>query len=287
MLYEINAHIRLAIQEDMPKGDITSQCLNIENTPGSATLIAKQAGIFYGEAIVSHVCAHIDTSISYSLSIKDGHSFSNGQTLGYLHGPYESLLKAERILLNFLQRLCGIATQSKRYVTQLNNPNIKVLDTRKTTPGFRYLEKEAVKAGGAHNHRLNLSEMVLIKENHLAAFHDKYGIENLEATLSKFKRTHPSVKIEIEIETLEQLKTYPLHLVDYIMFDNFKRPDIQRGVDILKARNISAEIEISGGVTLDTIHLYSSENIHRISVGALTHSVPAVDLSLLFDHSVT
>lgn len=289
MINEINAHIQLALQEDIPNGDITSQCLNIENYPGSATLLAKQSGIFYGEAIVSQVCTLVDTSISFSLSIKDGQSFHKGQSLGYLHGPYASLLKAERILLNFLQRLSGIATQANRYVKQLNNANIQILDTRKTTPGYRYLEKEAVKAGGAHNHRQNLSDMVLIKENHLAAFAEQHGIENLETTLIQFKKTSPHIQIEIEIETLEQLKTYPLEHVDFIMFDNFKVEDVQKGLVILKERNISADIEISGGITLDNIHHYANLNIQRISIGALTHSVPAIDFSLLFNgiHRVT
>lgn len=281
MTNEINAHIQLAIKEDMPRGDITSECLNIATKPGTATLIAKQAGLFYGEDIVNQVCHHIDTTLTYSLSIKNGQAFHKGQTLGYIHGSYASLLKAERIILNFLQRLCGIATQSNLYVKQLNNPKIKVLDTRKTTPGFRYLEKEAVKAGGAHNHRQNLSEMVLIKENHLAAFDDEHGIDHLATTLKRFKESHPSIKIEIEIETLDQLKTYPLHDVDYIMFDNFQIADVQHGIDILKNRHIHAEIEISGGITLNNIHHYSHLDIHRISIGALTHSVPACDLSLL------
>ena len=268
----------------MPEGDITSTCLNIETTPGSASLIAKQSGIFYGEDIVSQVCAYIDRRISFSLSIKNGHAFHKGQTLAYFYGPYASLLKAERIMLNFLQRLSGIATQSNLYVKKLNNPTIKVLDTRKTTPGFRYLEKEAVRAGGAHNHRQNLSDMVLLKENHLSAFDDQHGIEKLETTLQNFKATYPNIKIEIEIETLEQLKTYPLHLVDYIMFDNFDLSDVQKGIDILNSRNITADIEISGGITLDSISNFRNLNIQRISVGALTHSVPAVDLSLLFHH---
>ena len=282
MRHQINDHIKLAIQEDIPNGDITSLCLGIEDTPGKAIITAKEAGLFYGETILQHALPAIDTSLTYSLSIKDGQPFIKGQNIAYIHGPYASLLKAERIVLNFLQRLCGVATTAHAYVNVLDNANIKILDTRKTTPGFRYLEKEAVKAGGAHNHRQNLSDMVLIKENHLSAYANEYGLGSLGKTLHAFKTTHPDIKIEIEIETLDQLRAFPLEHADYIMFDNFPVSHIQNGIDILNSRNITAEIELSGGITLETLHQYRQFNIHRISVGALTHSVKAIDLSLCF-----
>jgi nicotinate-nucleotide pyrophosphorylase (carboxylating) len=282
MFNEINDHIALAIKEDLPNGDITSQCLSLAAKSGKARIIAKEDGVFYGSDVLQAVCTHIDPTLSVSLSIHNGQSFYTGQTIAHITGDYANILKAERIMLNFLQRLCGIASMANRFVTALNDPNINILDTRKTTPGYRYLEKEAVKAGGAHNHRLNLSDMVLIKENHLTAFEEEHGLDALEATLAKFKKENPNIKIEIEVETLDQCQNLPLHTVDYVMFDNFSIEQIQAGIDILNSRNVNAEIEVSGGITLKTIHLYRGLNIHRLSVGGLTHSVKACDLSLLF-----
>jgi nicotinate-nucleotide pyrophosphorylase (carboxylating) len=272
--------IQMALDEDCPTTDITIDCLLRQNSPITAQLISKEDGYFYGTSIVDAIIAIVDPSISVSSYIKDGQKVAPSDVLFIFEGPAFSLLKIERVLLNFLQRLSGITTTAKHYVDTLNNKDIQVLDTRKTTPATRFLEKKAVKAGGAFNHRHHLSDMVLIKENHLEQLANENG--HLEERLRDYKTLHPEKKILIEIETLDQLKTYPFDHVDIIMFDNFSIPDVRAGIEILNKRQSRAHIEISGGITLDNIHAYSTLNIHRISVGALTHSVKALDLSLLF-----
>ncbi len=273
--------IHLAIAEDCPQTDITCTSLNLSNTSVDAKLITKEDGVFFGQDITTSICKEIDPSLALSFHTKDGETIKKMQTLLTIEGPSLSLLRAERLVLNFLQRLCGIATTTRQYVQALNNPSIAILDTRKTTPGLRLLEKQAVIAGGGKNHRMNLSDMMLIKENHLKTLQNEGRFDQLETLLTTHKKNHPTIPIEIEVETLDELKTLPLHLANYVMFDNFSIENVQIGADILKAQNISAEIEISGGITLDTIHLYQNLPIHRISIGALTHSVKALDLSLL------
>ncbi len=272
--------IQMALDEDCPSTDVTIDCLLTQNSNICARLIAKETGVFYGENIVSTIINIVDPSIAFTSHIKDGQTVNTAHPLFTFEGPAFSLLKIERVMLNFLQRLSGIATTAQHYVSRLNKPNIHVLDTRKTTPGYRFLEKEAVKAGGAYNHRQNLSDMVLIKENHLEQLDNEKG--QLKDRLQNYKQAHPNKKILIEIETLNQLDTYPLENIDIIMFDNFSIPDVNTGIAILTKRNIPAQIEISGGITLENIASYRDLAIHRISVGALTHSVKALDLSLLF-----
>lgn len=277
----IDSLIHLAIQEDCPKTDITCESLNLQNEYVEAIIIAKEDGIFFGCSLSQNICSKIDSNLQLTFKVKDGQVIQNQQTLITITGPSLSLLRAERILLNFLQRLCGIATTTNRYIQALNDPKISVLDTRKTTPGMRELEKQAVVAGGGKNHRHSLSDMVLIKENHLRTLAAEGQFETLETLLIQHKQNHPHIPIEIEVETIEQLQTFPLSHVDFVMFDNFSIPDIKIGVEILKSRRIFAEIEVSGGITLENIHTYRHLPIHRISIGALTHSVKALDLSLL------
>jgi len=273
--------IRLAILEDCPKTDITCTSLKLSDTPIQAVLLTKEDGIFFGQEVSALICKEIDSTLSLTFHVSDGASIKKMQQLITINGPSLSLLRAERILLNILQRLCGIATTTHRYVQALNDPNIAILDTRKTTPGLRHLEKQAVVAGGGKNHRMSLSDMMLIKENHLQTLKNEGRFNDLETLLISHKKNHPHIPIEIEVETLEELSTLPLHLADYVMFDNFAIDTIEKGAAILKDRGIHAEIEISGGITLSTIHRYKDLPIQRISIGALTHSVTALDLSLL------
>ena len=283
---ETQTLIQMALKEDCPSTDITCQSLCLSNTPIEAKIIAKEPGIFFGHDVALMIRNAVDTTLNVTCHVQDGAAIANQQTLLSLSGPSLSLLRAERVLLNFLQRLCGIATTTHQYVQALNNPNIAILDTRKTTPGLRHLEKQAVVAGGGKNHRHSLSDMMLIKENHLRALSMEGRLNDLETCLIAHKKSHPLIPTEVEVETLDQIRTFPLHLVDYVMFDNFTPDMIKEGVTLLKARNIQAEIEISGGVTLDTLPLYRILPIHRISIGALTHSVKALDLSLLANDTV-
>jgi len=271
-----------SLSEDMPDGDITTDVMIPDPSIVTAVLVTKQEGVFYGTSIITHVCALVDGEIKVSLHASDGDEVLVGDTLATFVGPDASLLKVERVMLNFIQRLSGVATVTRQFVRRLDAPHIKVLDTRKTTPLFRFLERDAVRAGGGHNHRLNLSDMVLIKENHLSAFLNTHPVTDLPALFAQFRQAYPKAKIEIEIESLDQLSAFDLTEVDYILLDNFALSDISPAVALCRARGFMAEIEVSGNVTLDTISAYRDLPIHRISVGSLTHSVPALDLSLLF-----
>ncbi len=273
-----------AFEEDCPSGDITTESF-VKNRASSAQIVAKEAGIFFGKEIVSHIFGYQHCGpVSIDFCCEDGASVEKGTVVCKITAHIYDILKIERVLLNLLQRLSGIATQTSLYVSRLNNPSIKVLDTRKTTPLWRFLEKKAVVAGGGYNHRTNLSDMVLLKENHLIELfkHNKEP-RVLAELIQHFKQQRPTIQIEVEVEHSDQLRQWDLHDVDFIMFDNFKIEDILPGVEICKARGFKAEIEVSGNITLDTISLYSQLPVQRISVGSLTHSVKALDLSLRVD----
>ena len=275
--------IQNALKEDCPQTDITVNCLLKKNNKTTAYLISKEPGIFYGQEIVNKTCQLLHSAIKVTWHIKDGTFITKSQKLCTLTGPAFELLKGERVMLNYIQRLSGIATTTHHYITTLNDPAIKLMDTRKTTPGIRALEKAAVKAGGGHNHRFSLSDMVLIKENHLSYFTQESSIKKLGPQLAHFKTNNPAIPIEIEIERLGQLNTYPFEHIDYILLDNFDIPTLKKALNIIKEKNITSQIEVSGNITLDTITHYKGLPIHRISVGAITHSVKSLDLSLLID----
>ena len=274
--------INAALREDMPDGDVTTNLMVSLPSVTSARLISKEAGIFYGAEVIDEVCRIVDSQIEITHHIGNGSPVQKDDVITEFKGLDSSLLIAERVMLNFAQRLSGIATRTRSFVDRLDSPTIHVLDTRKTTPLFRFLERRAVVAGGGFNHRLNLSEMVLIKENHLSSFLSKNQVSRLPVMFSSFKAFFPEIPIEIEIETLDQLRQFELSRVDCILLDNFSLEDIPTAVQICKDRGFRAQIEVSGNVTLETIALYRDLPIQRISVGALTHSVPALDLSLLF-----
>jgi len=272
--------IQLTYEEDIPGGDITSELTVPVDTPADARIITKAEGVFFGTSVIRECIRHVDPTIHCSLDVADGDRITPNTRLMTLHGRMRSLLKFERVALNFLQRLCGVASSTRAYVDALGNANIQVLDTRKTTPLLRELEKQAIVAGGGANHRFGLSDMVLIKENHLLSMQTAGCLHELESRLIDFKSRHPNIPIEIEIETLSQIDQLPLHHADIVMFDNFPFELISVGAERLSRRAPTAKIEISGNITLDTISRYRHSPIHRISVGSLTHSVKALDLSM-------
>ena len=273
--------IQLALHEDIPSRDVTIDCLFDTNAHTTATIHAKESGIFYGESLISSVFQAIDPTVTITQHIHDGDSFEASTVICDFSGPALSLLKGERTCLNFIQHLSGVSTQTHRFVTALDDESIDVLDTRKTTPGLRLLEKAAVVAGGGKNHRFSLSDMVLIKENHLAHFLSIHSKKELAHRLSRFKTNNPTIPIEIEIESPNQLRLLDLNNVDFILFDNFSLDMIHEGLAITSELNYTAKIEVSGNVTLDTISRYKGLGIHRISVGSLTHSVKSIDFSML------
>jgi nicotinate-nucleotide pyrophosphorylase (carboxylating) len=273
--------IRRALDEDMPRTDCTQDCLGSPSDVYTARLITKENGVFYGVDIISTCCTILSPRIEPTIPFTDGQCMTAGDTIATLLGPADTILKIERTLLNFLQRLSGIATLTQQVVAVLDNPKIEVVDTRKTTPGLRLLEKRAVVAGGGYNHRFSLSDMVLIKENHLSRFLMSNEARLLGKKIKNYKRNYPTIKIEIEIESIDQLSQFDLSDVDYIMLDNFSYEAIQAAAVLIRRSYPTAKIEVSGNITLDTIASYRSLDIDRISMGCLTHSVKALDLSLL------
>ena len=270
-----------ALNEDCPQGDITTEWFLSQAASGTAKLISKDHGVFFGKLLIESIFEVLGGTDSISWFAYDGASVQPNDPICTIQGPLKTILKAERVMLNFVQRLSGIASTTHHFVTRLNNSRIQVLDTRKTTPLYRFLERQAVLAGGGFNHRLNLSDMVLLKENHLTQLAHEGRLSQLPQLMNNFKKQHPHVWIEIEIETLDQLHSMDLTHADVIMLDNFKLPNIEPAVKICKDRGFKALIEVSGNVTLDTIAQFSQLPIDRISVGSLTHSPKALDLSLL------
>lgn len=281
MEHKLLGLLRDALAEDCPDQDITSELMVPATQLGSASLIAKEAGIFYGSEIVTAIFKVLEAEVSVQFFKKNGAPIAKQDLICVLKGPRQVILRAERIILNFVQHLSGIATMTHQFVQALDQPRIQVLDTRKTTPLQRFLERRAVVAGGGFNHRLNLSDMVLIKENHLASFLNHSPPEKLGEKLRQFKEDHPGVGIEIEIETLEQLSTFDLSMVDVIMLDNFPLDSVSEAVQCCRDRGYSAKIEISGNISIETISLYKHLPIDRISIGKITHSAPALDLSFM------
>ena len=274
---QVKSAVAIALAEDAPNGDKSSQLCIQDSHTATAKIIAKQSGIFFGKDILEHLCTKL--SLKFSCNT-DGSHFQRSESVATLSGQLKNILLAERSLLNFLQHLCGIASLTKTFVDALQDPNIVVCDTRKTTPGLRYLEKAAVVAGGGHNHRLNLSDMVLIKENHI----DGVGsLEILQKKLIEFKQKYPKIAIQIEARDLIELKALPIKHCDFILLDNFSLPDLDQAIQYLNDISFLGQIEVSGNINLNTIKNYKNKAIHRISIGALTHSAPIIDLSLLLE----
>ncbi len=278
---QLETLIQQSILEDAPTGDITVNSLFSTPTAAKANLVAKQAGIFYGSTIIQTIFNLYDKKATLTIYVQDGQKLKKGDLICSIVSTHHILLLIERTLLNLLQRLSGIATLTHTFVTTLNNPKIAICDTRKTTPGLRFLEKSAVKAGGGTNHRIGLSDMILIKENHLKVLEHSQRLNQLPILLQNAKQKSSDLLVEIEIEAIEQLTQLDLSLCDYIMLDNFSLSDLPAACASCRQLYPHAQIEISGNVTLDNIAQYKDFDIDRISIGALTHSVCALDISLL------
>jgi nicotinate-nucleotide pyrophosphorylase (carboxylating) len=268
--------IRAALDEDLGEaGDVTSQFFVPQDATGKARIFAKEPGVAAGVDVAARVFAEVDDTLSLHIETRDGVPFEPGDTLLQIAGRIRSILTGERTALNFLQRLCSIATQTRRYVDAVKPHEVKVIDTRKTTPGWRWLEKHAVKSGGGTNHRMGLHDMVLVKDNHLLA-DDRQ--EDLQAAITAVKAAHPGIKVELEADRLDQVSRFlSLRGVDVILLDNMPLSVLREAVAMVNGR---VQLEASGGVTLDTIAEIASTGVDTISVGALTHSVKALDLSL-------
>jgi nicotinate-nucleotide pyrophosphorylase (carboxylating) len=268
--------IRAAIEEDLgDAGDVTSRYFVREEANSSARIFAKEPGVAAGLEVAAEVFTQIDATLSLHIETRDGVPFMSGDTLLQIAGRTRSILTAERTALNFLQRLCGVATQTRRYADAVKPHPVKLLDTRKTTPGWRWLEKHAVACGGGTNHRMGLYDMVLVKDNHLLA-DDRQ--EDLQSAIDAVKAEHPGIRVELEADRLDQVTRFlNLRGVDVILLDNMPAAKLREAVELVQGR---VELEASGGVTLDTISEIAASGVDAISVGALTHSSRALDLSL-------
>ena len=269
---QIEAVVTMALAEDAPYGDVTSQTLIPATTTATAELVAREPGVLAGAEVFEVAMTTLDSDVKVTLLAADGDRFDTGQVLARVEGPARAVLQAERVALNLVQRMSGIATQTARYVEAVAGAKARVVDTRKTTPGLRALERHAVRCGGGHNHRYSLSDAVMAKDNHLAVVGD-IG----EAILRARAELPHTMHIEVEIDRLDQLDTVLEAEPDTIMLDNFSVEDLVEGVRRIGGRAI---VEASGGITLDTIGAIARTGVDVISVGALTHSVRALDLGL-------
>jgi nicotinate-nucleotide pyrophosphorylase (carboxylating) len=270
---EIERLVRMALDEDAPWGDITSQSLIPADARVTAELVAREAGVLCGEDVFIAAMSLTDAGISTEFHIHDGGIFTQGDVLAIAEGPARGVLQAERVALNFVQRLCGIATMTARYVAQTAGTKARIVDTRKTTPGLRLLERYAVRCGGGANHRYSLSDAVMAKDNHLAVL----GVGLADAIRGARAALPHTTHFEVEVDSLDQIDEVLAAGVDTIMLDNFSTADLRAGVERIAGR---ALVEASGGVTLDRIAEIAATGVDVISVGALTHSVRALDLGL-------
>ncbi len=267
--------IDLAFAEDIGDGDHTTLCCIPEDAMGAQKLLVKEDGILAGVEVAKKIFNRFDPTLEIEQFMNDGDSIKKGDVAFVVRGKVRSLLQTERLMLNVMQRMSGIATVTAKYMKILEGTKCKVLDTRKTTPGMRMLEKAAVKIGGGVNHRIGLFDMILLKDNHVDF---AGGITNaLDRAQDYLKKNNKNLKIEIEVRNFDELKEALAHEgVDRIMLDNFSVENTRKAVEIVNGR---VEIESSGGITIDTIRDYAECGVDYISVGALTHSVKGLDLS--------
>ena len=272
----IKEFVKLAISEDIKEGDHSALACIPKSSYGKAQLLIKENGILAGVNIAEQIFKEFDSSFEFTKLINDGQKVDKGDVAFTIHGPTITLLSAERLVLNVMQRMSAIATLTNKYVKALEGLNTKVLDTRKTTPLIRFLEKEAVKIGGGVNHRYGLYDMIMLKDNHndFAG-----GIENsINKTIQYLTDNNLNLKIEIETRNMEEVKeVLKVGNIDRIMLDNFNYEDIRKAVRLI---NNKYETEASGGINLETVRKYAECGVDFISVGALTHSVSNMDLSL-------
>ena len=274
----IDALIDLSFAEDIGDGDHTTLSTIGPDAMGRQHLLVKEEGILAGVEIARHVFERFDPSLKMTVFIEDGAHVRPGDIAFVVEGPVRSLLQTERLMLNIMQRMSGIATTTERYQSRLEGLNTKVLDTRKTTPGMRMLEKEAVKIGGGSNHRIGLFDMILIKDNHVDF---AGGIDKAVSAAKDYcRRTGRDLKIEVEVRNTDEIDQALAAGVDRIMLDNFTP---ERTAEAVRRINGATEIESSGGITLQTLRAYGETGVDFISVGALTHSVKGLDMS--FKHS--
>ena len=267
--------VRSALAEDVGSGDVTTMSLIAQDSFASGVIVAKEPLVVAGVDLAIASFRELEKSIDFSVEVLDGQDGDFFQPLIRIHGPARALLTAERTALNFVQRLSGIATLTAKFVQQVSGTNTKILDTRKTVPGWRVLEKYAVACGGGINHRFGLYDQVMIKDNHLVAVGG-----NIKKAVKCARENYPKLKIEVEADTVEQAKTAAEAGADIILLDNMSCEELIQSIELISGRS---KTEASGGITMDTVREIAETGVDYISIGALTHSAPAVDIGFDFD----
>ena len=293
---QIEEIIDRALAEDVIQGDVTTETLIPHDLRGMACLMVKASGILAGTKVAKEVFLRVDPELEVEVLIADGSKVQPGDMIARISGRISSIVRAERTALNFLQRLSGIASETHRYVEAVKGLPVRIMDTRKTTPGLRLLEKYAVKVGGGKNHRMNLGDGILIKDNHLAALRSQ-GL-NIKEIVAKARQETPlslrgvpnrsnlkasQTRIEVEVKTMQEAAQVADAGADIIMLDNMSLEDMRAAMDMIHGR---ALIEASGGITLDKVRAIAETGVDFISVGALTHSAKALDISLQLEPQI-
>jgi nicotinate-nucleotide pyrophosphorylase (carboxylating) len=271
--------IEIALREDVGEGDITTQFFVPADLRALGRIVARERAVVAGTETAAEVFRRVDSKLNVEILQPDGTALTGGETILEVRGAARSILTAERVALNFLQRLSGIATLTRQFVEAIGKSRAKILDTRKTTPGLRALEKAAVIAGGGANHRSTLSEMVLVKDNHLSA---GGGISECASTIKRLRDERPGLKIEVEADRLDQVRAFlEVDGIDVILLDNMEPTEMREAVAAGKGK---VKFEASGGITVKNVRRIAATGVDYISVGALTHSARAIDLSLELTH---
>ncbi len=271
--------IAIALREDIGAGDITTDSFVLDGLHAVGRIIARERAIVAGGQTAAEVFRRVNPTLNVEILQPDGTTLTGGETILEVRGVARSILTAERVALNFLQRLSGIATLTRQFVDAIGKSRAKILDTRKTTPGLRALEKAAVLAGGGANHRFNLNDMVLVKDNHLSAGFDFAGFVS---AIQRLRQERPGIRIEVEADRLEQVRSFlEIEGVDVILLDNMKPSEMREAVALGREK---VKFEASGGVTLKNVRQIAATGVDYISVGALTHSARAIDMSLELTH---
>jgi nicotinate-nucleotide pyrophosphorylase (carboxylating) len=274
--------LRLAIEEDVGAGDLTAEAVTAPDAFATGVMVAKAAGVIAGLPIASETFRAVDSGIDVELPLRDGAAVEVGDTVLAVKGPARGILSAERTALNFVQRLSGIATLTRRFVEKVRGTKAEIFDTRKTTPGFRTLEKYAVRVGGGRNHRLALWDQILLKENHFAAAAATAQFSRARTIRTALEARAPDTPVIVEVRNQAELEEALGLGVDVVMLDNFSVDQIAAAVALRASRAGAGSrplLEVSGGVTLETVARIAALGVDRISVGALTHSAPALDVA--------
>jgi nicotinate-nucleotide pyrophosphorylase (carboxylating) len=273
---QIEEIIDRALAEDLGRGDVTTEALISADRRGTGFIVAKKEGILASINVAKQVFHRVDPELKVEVLLEDGAQIKPGSKLANVSGSIASILAAERVALNFLQRLSGIASETNRYVEAVNGLPVRIMDTRKTTPGLRSLEKHAVKVGGGENHRMSLGDGILIKDNHLAVLRSQ-GL-NTKQIVARARQNSPQrLPVEVEVGTVSEASEAAEAGADIVMLDNMSLEDMREAVKLIHGR---ALVEASGGITLDNVRAVAETGVDFISIGALTHSARALDISL-------